>query len=260
MAQALTLELESFASELADTSRKILQSVGAAAPDVAMKSDASPVTETDRLVEQSLRDMIAERFPDHGILGEEYGSSNADAEYVWVIDPIDGTLAFIAGVPVYGTLIGLAHEGRPLFGVIDHPASRDRWTGGPGHGARWNGRPVQARRCADISQAFLTTSNTDLLSVDELTAFKRLKERARLTLYGASCYAYGLLASGRTDVGIDAGLDIFDMLAPAAVIEGAGGAVTDWNGLPLSLSWRGRVAAAGDRSVHEAVIALLASA
>ena len=257
MAHPLTKELKLFVSELADASRKILGRARALIPKVEVKSDASPVTETDLLIERTLRDMIADRYPDHGILGEEHGSSNEAAEYVWVIDPIDGTLAFVAGVPVYGTLIGLAHNGRPLFGVIDHPATQDRWLGGPERGSTWNGKPIQIRSCADIGQAFLTTSNPDLLAPDELTAFLRLREKVQLTLYGASCYAYGLVASGRTDIGIDGGFDIFDMCAPAAVIQGAGGVVTDWNGAPIDLNWKGRVVAAGDRDIHRKALAIL---
>lgn len=241
----------------ADASRAILGPAGKASPDVELKSDASPVTETDRLIEQSLRDRIADRYPGHGILGEEHGSSNLDADLVWVIDPIDGTLAFVAGVPVYGTLIGLAHEGRPVLGVIDHPATGDRWVGGAGRGSTWNGRPVHARRCASISQAFLTTSNRDLLNASEQVAFQRLRDAAELTLYGASCYAYGLLASGRTDIGIDSGLEIFDALAPAAVIQGAGGIITDWTGGAIEIGWKGQMIACGDTAVHSQALSIL---
>ena len=254
-ANPLDRALEAFADELAEASRAILNAAGAAAPAVEMKEDASPVTAADRRVEETLRSMIAERFPAHGILGEEHGSTSPDAEYVWVIDPIDGTLAFVAGVPVFGTLIGLAHEGRPLLGVIDHPRTADRWVGGPGRPTTWNRAPVRVRTGRGLAEAFLTTSNPDLFSAPERRAFDRLRSAVQMTLYGASCYAYGLLASGRTDIGIDGGFDIFDMLAPAAVIQGAGGVVTDWQGGAITLAWRGRVIAAGDPQLHRAALA-----
>ena len=253
-------ELQQFAHELAECSRRILNAVHRATPQVEVKSDASPVTETDRLVERELRALIERRYPQHGILGEEYGPHNEGAEHVWVIDPIDGTLAFVAGVPVYGTLIGLAEDQKPILGVIDHPATEDRWIGGPEIGATWNGDCVSVRSCAALERAFLTTSNIDFYADDEAEVFRVLRQRAELTLYGASCYAYGLLASGRTDIGMDAGFDVFDAFAPAAVIQGAGGFITDWNGAPIDLGWSGRFVACGDQRIHEAALAIFAEA
>lgn len=257
MPKPLSAELAQFAEELADASRAILGPAGNRRPSVEIKTDASPVTETDRAVETRLREMIVERYPEHGILGEEHGALNPDAEFVWAIDPIDGTLAFVAGVPVYGTLIGLAHEGEPVFGVIDHPATSDRWVGGPGLGARWNGIDVRTRPCASLGQAFLTTSNPDLYTAAELATFNRVRDAAQLTLYGGSCYSYGLLAGGRTDLAIDSGLDVFDILAVAAVLEGAGGVLSDWEGKRIDLHWRGRIVAAGDASIHRQALRLL---
>ncbi|MGI9333280.1 MAG: inositol monophosphatase family protein [Gammaproteobacteria bacterium] len=249
-----------FAHELADRSRDISSRAATQRPRVQMKSDASPVTDTDRLVEQVLREMIADRFPRHGVLGEEHGAVNEGADLVWVIDPIDGTLAFVAGVPVFGTLIGLAHENKPLLGIIDHPMTRDRWAGGPEIGATRNGEEVRTRSCPELERAYLTCSNPDFMNAAELGAFHELRGRAELNLYGASCYAYGLLASGRTDVGVDCGFDIFDMLAPAAVIQGAGGMVTDWTGKPIDLDWQGQVVACGDEDLHRQVVPVLTSA
>ncbi len=246
-----------FAHALADASREILLPAAGRLPRVEIKADASPVTETDLAIEAKLREMISGRFPDHGILGEEYGASDTDAEFVWVLDPIDGTAPFVAGIPVFGTLIGLAHEGRPLLGIIDHPMTDDRWAGIAGRSATRNGDPVSTRACGDIGTAFMTNSNPDFLSPEDRARFDRLRGRVRYTQYGGSCYAYGLLASGRTDLAIDGGLDIFDILAPVAVIEGAGGRITDWKGQPIRLDWRGTVIAAGDPALHDTALAVL---
>lgn len=250
-------DLAAFAETLADASREILGPAGHARPRVEIKADASYVTETDRAIEARLRDMIAGRFPDHGMLGEEFGVTDSDAEHVWVLDPIDGTAPFVAGLPVYGTLIGLARGGKPLLGVIDHPATDDRWIGGRDLGATWNGKAVATRPCPDLGQALLTASSPDYFAPAEWARFRALRAKVQWAIYGGSCYAHGLLAAGRTDLAVDAGLDIFDILAPAAVIEGAGGTVTDWRGAPIDLQWSGQVLAAGTPAVHaQAMVAL----
>lgn len=246
-----------FAEDMADTSRAIISAAISAAPDVSIKRDGSYVTTIDVAVEDRLREMIGERYPAHGILGEERGAENADAEFTWVLDPIDGTAPFVAGIPVYGTLIALTHGGRPLIGVIDHPASDDRWVGIAGVSASFNGRPVHTRAGGDLADALMTNSNPDFLTAEEAARFHRLRQRVRYTQYGGSCYAYGVLASGRTDLAIDADLDPHDIIAGAAVIEGAGGKITDWSGEPITLAWRGQVLAAGDADLHAAALAVL---
>ncbi len=251
-------ELVAFAELLADEARSILREANAAPTDVQYKADASPVTDLDRRIEAHIRTFIDDRYPEHGVLGEEHGSRDLDADLVWVLDPIDGTAPFIAGIPVYGTLIGLAHHGRPFIGVIDHPATDDRWVGIAGKFARHNGRPVRTRRCELLEDAFVTNSNPDYLDTDEMRAFAALKSRVRYVQYGGSCYAYAMLASGRTDIGLDAKFDPFDVFAPAAVIEGAGGIVTDWSGKAIDLEWRGQILAAGCPEMHTRAISILA--
>ena len=252
-------ELTTFATALADAARSILVPAAAQVPDVGIKPDGSFVTDTDKAIETRLREMIGERFPGHGILGEELGTENVGAEFVWVLDPIDGTVPFVAGIPVYGTLIGLAHEGRPLLGVIDHPATDDRWIGVAGESARRNGATVRTRPCKGLDTALMTNSNPDFFSADERVLFDRIRSRVRYTQYGGSCFSYALLASGRTDMAIDGGLDPFDIMAIAAVIEGAGGIITDWQGDPITLDWQGQVLAAGDPAAHRAACAILAA-
>lgn len=252
-----TDELVAFAEFLADEARGILHAADAAPSDIQYKSDASPVTDLDRRIEAHIRTFIDERYPHHGILGEEHGSERLDADLVWVLDPIDGTAPFIVGIPVYGTLIGLARHGKPFIGVIDHPATDDRWTGVAGSFARHNGRPVRARTCERLEDAIVTNSNPDYFDADERRAFTDLKSRVRFVQYGGSCYAYAMLASGRADIGLDAKFDPFDVFAPAAVIEGAGGMMTDWSGNPIDLGWSGQVLAAGCAQMHTQAISIL---
>lgn len=260
MNDEFTTRMVRFAERLADESRAILREVAGEIPEVNLKADQSYVTETDRRVETRLREIIDAEYPEHGILGEEHGSRNLDAEYVWVLDPIDGTAPFVAGIPVYGTLIGLAHAGQPWLGVIDHPATADRWIGVSGAWATFNGAPVRTRSCPDFEPALMTNSNPDFFSPSERAAFDALRTRVSYTQYGGSCYAYGILASGRTDLAVDGGLDPFDIFAPAAVIEGAGGVITDWSGRRFTLDWQGLVVAAGDASLHDRALAVLQSA
>ena len=248
----------SFAERLADTSREILRSASAQRPRAEVKDDSSPVTALDRAVEDRLRDMIAREYPDHGMVGEERGAARPEREHVWVLDPIDGTLAFLAGIPVFGTLIALVRGGVPAIGVIDLPATGDRWVGCEGRPTRHNGAAVRARPCAELSTALLSTSNPDFYGAAEFEAFERLKAAVRWTVYGGSCLAYARIASGRIDLGIDAGLDPVDYCALVPVIRGAGGAITDWEGGALSLHSGSRILAAGDPRAHAQALDLLA--
>lgn len=246
-----------FAERLADTSRQIILEAIKHAPEVELKADASYVTTTDKAVEAKLREMIAATYPEHGILGEEFESLNLDAEFVWVLDPIDGTAPFIAGIPVYGTLIGLAWNGKPFVGVIDHPATADRWVGVANLYAKRNGVPVFVKDCGGLHNAFVTCSNPDFMTELELVKFTKLRKLVPYVQYGGSCFVYGTLASGRTDLAIDSGLETFDVFASIAVIQGAGGYMTDWNGREITLDWSGRVIAAGSRDCLDAAIDML---
>ncbi len=237
-----------FAETLADVSRAMLLKAAQQLPEVTIKADASYVTTTDKAVEQKLREMIIAKYPDHGIFGEEFENVNTDAEFVWVLDPIDGTAAFVAGIPVYGTLIALAWQGKPFVGVIDHPLTDDRWIGVSYTSAFHNGVPVTTRRCETLASAYVTCSNSDFMSPDQLARFTKLRKQVAYVQYGGSCFAYGVLASGRTDFAIDAGLDAFDIYACAAIIQGAGGIVTGWDGAELSFDMDGTVLAAGDKT------------
>lgn len=175
-----------------------------------------------------------------------------------MIDPIDGTKAFICGIPMFGTLVALTRGGRPVLGVLDQCVTGERWVGGRGRGTTLNGARASTRRCESIAQARLCASSPDYFRGRDLTRFERVRERAGIARYGTSCYGYGLLASGHIDVVMDAGLEVYDYLAQVTIVEEAGGIMTDWEGRSLDLGLgASRVLAAGDRRVHEQALALI---
>jgi histidinol phosphatase-like enzyme (inositol monophosphatase family) len=216
------------------------------------------VTVADREAEAAMREVIGAVYPHHGVLGEEHGRERLDAEFVWVLDPIDGTKSFITGRPLFGTLIALAHRGRPVLGLIDQTILQERWVGLAGGASVWNGRPIRVRPCPRLEDAVLyATSPTMFREGAEREGFARAQARARLPMFGGDCYAYGLLAMGFADVVVEAGLAPYDFMALVPVIKGAGGLVTDWHGRALDLSSAGQVVAAGDRRAHAAACGLL---
>ena len=222
-------------------------------------SPFDPVTEADRAAEVVLRAMIAKAFPGHGILGEEFGTEREDAECVWVLDPIDGTRAFIAGLPSWGTLIGLTRHGVPVRGLMHQPYLGEIFTG-DGRTARLRGpageRTLRTRRCADLAHALLATTDPRLFAEgEEATRFRTLEGQVRLSRYGADCYAYCMLAAGQVDLVVEAGLKPYDICALIPIIEGAGGRITAWDG--GSAAQGGRVVAAGDPRLHEAALKVL---
>lgn len=228
---------------------------------VETKGDASPVTEADKAAERAIRALLADRHPDHGVIGEEYGETNPDAEWVWVLDPIDGTRAFVTGRPLFGTLIGLLHRGRPVLGIIDQPATGERWIGLAGQPTRFRstmgGKP-HCRPCGSLAEAELSCTSPDMFDADSAPRFTRVKAAARRTTWGGDCYAYGLLALGLVDVVVDATMKPWDWTALVPIIEGAGGRCTDWAGQPLHLGSDGTVLAVGDPALLPEVTALLA--
>lgn len=205
------------------------------------KADHSPVTQADREAEAAIRALLGRERPGDGIIGEEFGTERADAERVWVLDPIDGTRSFIAGRPIFGTLIALMVGGRPVLGVLDQPISGERWIGGDGHSTELNGRPVQTRACPLLGRALFATTAPWLCG-----PFDALRAATADTLIGGDCYNYGLLAAGHTDLVVEEGLQLYDWAALVPIVEGAGGRMTDWTGRRLDARSDGRVIAAGD--------------
>jgi inositol-phosphate phosphatase / L-galactose 1-phosphate phosphatase / histidinol-phosphatase len=223
------------------------------------KSDLTPVTIADRAAEAAMRALIEQRFPEHGIIGEEHGSARAEAEHVWVLDPIDGTKSFISGMPLFGTLIALTRRGRPVLGIIDQPILRERWLGAAGRATTLNGAPVRTRACAALDRATLFSTAPELMfqGVDA-AGFARLRAAVKLVRAGGDCYAYAQLASGFIDLVVEAQLKPYDYCALAPVIAGAGGTITDWQGHALDLAADGRVLACGDPALAAPARALLA--
>jgi inositol-phosphate phosphatase / L-galactose 1-phosphate phosphatase / histidinol-phosphatase len=249
-----------FAVELADVAHGLLAPAGHVRPDATLKPDRSFVTALDAEIEVRLRGMIEQRFPSHGILGEEGDPARIDAEHVWILDPIDGTAPFITGVPVYGTLISLAIAGRPVLGIIDQALTPDRWIGVKGRPTQHTLGPCRTRACPEMRQAILTTSNPDFFAVQERPALEALRAVTAWRMYGGCCMAYGLLASGRTDIAIDTGLKIYDYAPFVPIIEGAGGVITDWEGQPLTLTSGPRILAAGEAARHAEALAFVRAA
>jgi inositol-phosphate phosphatase/L-galactose 1-phosphate phosphatase/histidinol-phosphatase len=224
------------------------------------KPDMSPVTIADREAEAAMRTLLADHAPGHGIYGEEMGVAHADAEWVWVLDPIDGTKAFITGKPSFGILIALLHRGTPVLGIIDQPILRERWLGVAGHGSTLNGQPIRVRDCAALDRAVLYATAPEMFKGADAAAWENIRRRVGLVRYGADCYAYGLLASGFVDLVVEASMQPYDYCALVPVVTGAGGAITDWHGGALGLTSEGRVLAAGDARMHAAALAVLTGA
>jgi myo-inositol-1(or 4)-monophosphatase len=233
--------------------------------DAALKADRSPVTIADRSAERAMRAVLAERFPDHGILGEEFGLDRPEARLCWVLDPIDGTRAFITGRPIFGTLIALLQDSVPVLGVIDQPVTGERWVGIAGQPTRFRGpfggRPG-CRPCGGLNQAELSCTSPEMLDAAGRSGWQRLAAGVRRVSWGGDCYAYGLLALGQIDIVAEGDMKLWDWAALVPVIEGAGGRVTDWDGHALqpygSADRPGRVLAVGDPRLLPQAVALLA--
>jgi myo-inositol-1(or 4)-monophosphatase len=229
-----------------------------------------PVTEADRGAETAMRRLIGQTFPAHGVIGEEYGRDRPDADYVWVLDPIDGTKSFVSGLPTWGTLIGLMHRGQPVYGMMAQPFTRERFYGdgkrarvlalAPSHvegpPSEWAARTLHTRACSSLAQATLATTSPLLIRDDgDRAAYARVEKQVRLTRYGGDCYAYCALAAGFVDLVIETNLKPHDIVALVPIIEGAGGVVTTWDGENAAKG--GRIIAAGDRAVYDEARCLL---
>jgi len=252
-----TDEVLDFAQDLAGQARAMALRWFRHRPRVETKADASPVTVADRQVEEFLRAEIGRRYPDHGLLGEEFGIQDGEAPVVWSIDPIDGTRSFITGNPLWGCLLAVLHEQRPVFGIIDVPCTGERWVGVRGRGSWLNGERCRTRTGSRLQDAILQTTSPDLFAGEDARAFERLSSAVHLRRFGGDCYAYALLASGTVDLVAEAGLMPYDYLALAPVIEGAGGVITDWRGGPLGPRSDGRVLAAANADLHRQALRIL---
>jgi histidinol phosphatase-like enzyme (inositol monophosphatase family) len=247
-----------FANQLADAAGAAIHPYFRAAHGLETKDDASPVTLADREAEAAMRRLIEARFPEDAIIGEEYGVREGTSGRAWVLDPIDGTRAFITGRPIFGTLIALVIEGWPMLGVIDQPILGERWLGSIGRPTTLNGKPAATRACRELKDALLATTSPALFGDDQLHAFEHLDGAVRSTVLGGDCYNYACVASGWLDIVVEAGLKIHDFAALVPVVEGAGGRMCDWQGDPLTADSIGEVIAAGDPARIEDILEALA--
>ena len=255
------VDFAAFVDELADASGEALLPffrTTLAIEDKNRGGAFDPVTAADRAAECAMRALIHRTFPEHGVIGEEFGSERTDAEYVWVLDPIDGTKSFIAGMPAWGTLIALTRFGEPVYGMMHQPFTRERFTG-DGAAARYRGpadsRDLRVRPCQNLAEAVLFTTSPLLMDDGDRATFAGVERRVRLSRYGGDCYAYCMLAAGHIDLVIETGLKPHDVIPLIPIVTGAGGIITAWDGGGAERG--GRVVVAGDRRVHEAAVALL---
>ena len=245
------------AHALADAAGAAIRPFFRARYDIETKADASPVTEADRAAELAIRKLIEAERPRDGIIGEEFGTVREDASRQWVLDPIDGTRSFIAGRPIFGTLIALMQDGWPVLGIIDQPISGERWVGAMGLPTTLNGNPVRTRACRDLDQAILATTGPQYFPGHTAEHFSILAGQCRDTVWGGDCYNYALLASGHVDIVVEAGLKLHDLAALVPIVEGAGGRMCDWSGDPLTDASDGNVIAIGDPARLDDVIEAL---
>ncbi|MEX0752561.1 MAG: histidinol-phosphatase [Xanthobacteraceae bacterium] len=256
------IDFAAFVDELATVSGETILPFfrTALAVESKKRDDGSfdPVTAADRAAESAMRTLIRRNFPEHGIIGEEYDDERADAEYVWVLDPIDGTKSFISGMPLWGTLIALTRFGEPVFGLMHQPFTGERFSG-DGGAAHYRGpggkRALRVRPCVSLGEAVVYTTSPRLMQAADREIFRRVEDAARLSRYGGDCYAYCMLAAGHVDLVIETELKPHDVMALIPIIAGAGGTITTWENGPPQLG--GRIVAAGDRRVHTAALALL---
>ncbi|HEY0600518.1 histidinol-phosphatase [Brevundimonas sp.] len=254
-------EYELFAVELAREAARVSLPYFRGACEQEDKGGSAgfdPVTQADREAEAAIRRLIADRYPAHGVIGEEYGEDRPDAEHVWVLDPIDGTRAFIAGLPLWTNLIALRTEGRPAVGVIGQPYLDEIFLGGPSGARLLQGggeTPLRARPCASLSEALIATTDPNLFTGAELGAWTQVRAAARLARLGCDAYAYAMLAAGRIDLVAESALKVWDWSALVPVIEAAGGEVTNWRGGTPDHS--GQILAVGDARLRDQALVAL---
>ncbi|MBS0538291.1 MAG: histidinol-phosphatase [Proteobacteria bacterium] len=252
-------ELVALAHRLADAARPISARYFRTQVQIDDKHDASPVTIADREAETAMRELLTRHVPDHGVFGEEHGAVRTDADYVWVLDPIDGTKAFITGMPIFGTLIALLHKGTPVMGIIDQPIQKERWFGVDGQRSTFNGQPIATRACTALANAYMYSTAPEMFKTPGVTQrHEILAKQVKNFRWGGDCYSYGLLASGHVDLVVENGLKLYDFAALVPVIRNAGGLITDWQGQPLDMHSPGAVLAAGDKTLHRAALDVLA--
>lgn len=241
-------KLIKFAESLADQADKMACIAFESARKVQRKADKSLVTETDKAIESALTENIRAHYPDHGVFGEEHGRINESAEYQWVIDPIDGTSAFVAGIPTFTTLIALCKDSIPILGIISQPILKERWI---------STTQTSSSNNASLPNAFIATTSLAYFNEADITSFLRLRDACGSAVYGGDAYLYARLASGNIDIVCEAGLKPYDFCALSPVVHASGGVMTDWEGTPLTIHSDGRVLASANADLHQRALAIL---
>ena len=246
-----------FAHELADKAGEILRKYFRKTTETKLKNDLSVVSVADSEVELILRSLIENKFPDHGIIGEEYAIKKTSSEFEWIIDPIDGTGSFVTGKPTFGTLIALVKNQKPIIGIIDQPINSERWVGEIYKKTTLNGKYTSCSNKKNISEAYLDATNPEMFSHKQYDKFWKLPKEVKLTRWGYDCYAYGMLASGYVDIVCETGLKIYDFIPLIPIIEGSGGIISDWNGKSLNIGSDGNILAAANLELHKKALTII---
>lgn len=260
----ITKEIIDFANHLADLSEEIAVKYFRIDNGEIAKDDDSPVTKADREIEKKIREEIEKKYPDHGIIGEEYGEKKAESDFTWILDPIDGTSSFIIGRPLFGTLIALTYKGKSVLGIMNQPITKERWLGIDGQGAWHNGKKIKTRNCTELANAVMCASSSHHFQDGDEEILKKLAgltkyQRLGGIIYGGDCYSYATLASGFVDIVLDPGLKVYDYAALIPIIEMAGGVVTDWEGNDLNLRSNVRLIASGNKELHKKALEIFKS-
>lgn len=255
-------ELLQFAHHLADISTPIAKKYFRLPNGEMAKEDDSPVTKADREIEEKIRAEIAKKFPTHGIIGEEFGTHNADADFVWVLDPIDGTSSFIVGRPLFGTLIALTFRSKVILGMMNQPITGERWVGIDGIETTLNGKKIRTRNCRKLEEAVLGACSPFFYRGNDAEVFRRVSSKTKYqsfggAVYGGDCYLYAMIATGCLDLIIDPGLKVYDYAALIPIIEGAGGVVTNWAGERLKLESGIKIIAAATPELHQEALEVI---
>lgn len=252
-------DLMAFANELADEGGALATAAWRSDLAVSYKSDGSALTQADLAIEARWRDLIAARFPDHGVLGEEYGEDRRASAYTWVLDPIDGTRQFGAGLMNFSTLISVCRDGAPVLGVIDLPLGGARYAAAAGMGAALDGRAIRTSGREDLDDAVISLANPESFGPHSRPAFDRLAHRGRQRVYDGGSPAYGALARGLIDICLNGDdLDAFDICALCPIVAEAGGVISDWRGGALTIASKGAIVASASEGLHQATLAVLA--
>lgn len=245
------------ANECADISSKIIKKYFRKKIKINIKKDNTPFTKADTEAEQIIRALILKKEPNCGFVGEETGAINSNNEYCWVVDPLDGTKSFVTGKPSFGTLIGLLKNNKPVLGVLNQPILNERWIGITGLETKYNNKKVKVRKCKKLKGSKMYATSPMMFKGKNQRIYKNVRAKIGECLFGADCYHYGLMSLGFVDVILEANLKPWDYIASAAIISGAGGRITDWNGDDINLNTDGRILATGDSKIHKQILKII---